>query len=266
MDFCKGMMSDCFDDVGLPDEIEERSKIGQDKASGGRRKEDIEREKRRDKHTFKGFSMARRWTIMLYACGFSRISWRWNAHQTSFHMAGYDISYFHIAGYDISYREKKETMNIMRIEYHLNTLEHRNVRGEMEMINSLIYSIAWDGKDNAAYGIGRSHTLSELEILKGFRFKTGTETPTLSFGNSLLYGADWNNTQLNPAISYLHEPFERRFSLALDIAEVFKPFLVDRVIFKLVNMNMLCDNDFVSDLNACLLNERGRSLLRNGRG
>ena len=34
------------------------------------------------------------------------------------------------------------------------------------------------------------------------------------------------------------------------------PFLVDRVIFKLVNM--LCDNDFVSDLNACLLNERGR--------
>ncbi|MCW7078366.1 MAG: hypothetical protein OCU22_04470 [Canidatus Methanoxibalbensis ujae] len=57
-------------------------------------------------------------------------------------MAGYDISYFHIAGYDISYREKKETMNIMRIEYYLNTLEHRNVRGEMEMINSLIYSIA----------------------------------------------------------------------------------------------------------------------------
>ncbi|MCW7078367.1 MAG: CRISPR-associated endonuclease Cas1 [Canidatus Methanoxibalbensis ujae] len=71
---------------------------------------------------------------------------------------------------------------------------------------------------------------------------------------------------MNPAISYLHEPFERRFSLALDIAEVFKPFLVDRVIFKLVNMNMLCDNDFVSDLNACLLNERGRSLLRNGGG
>jgi len=60
MDFCEGMMSDCFDDVGLPDEIEERSKIRQDKASGGRRKGDIKREKRRDKHAFKGFSMARR--------------------------------------------------------------------------------------------------------------------------------------------------------------------------------------------------------------
>ena len=118
--------------------------------------------------------------------------------------------------HEISYREKKETMNIMRIEHYQNTLEHRNVRGEMEMINSLIYSIAWDWKDNAAYGIGRSHTLSELEMLEGFRFcwlkqhaaESCDKLFAWAFGGSFLY----------------------TFSLALDIAEVFKPFLVDRVI------------------------------------
>ena len=37
-------------------------------------------------------------------------------------------------------------------------------------------------------------------------------------------------TQLNPTISYLHEPGSRRFSLSLDIAEIFKPLLMDNLI------------------------------------
>jgi CRISPR-associated protein Cas1 len=39
-------------------------------------------------------------------------------------------------------------------------------------------------------------------------------------------------TQLNPTVSYLHEPSQRRFSLALDLSEIFKPLIVDRVIFR----------------------------------
>ena len=42
-------------------------------------------------------------------------------------------------------------------------------------------------------------------------------------------------TQLNPTISYLHEPSERRFSLCLDIAEIFKPIIADRLIFSMLN-------------------------------
>ena len=34
------------------------------------------------------------------------------------------------------------------------------------------------------------------------------------------------HTAINPTISYLHEPSERRFSLALDMAEIFKPVFV----------------------------------------
>ncbi len=67
------------------------------------------------------------------------------------------------------------------------------------------------------------------------------------------------NTQLNPTISYLHEPSERRFSLALDLSEIFKPFLVDRLIFYLVNKKMITKKDFNQDLHCCLLNDKGRN-------
>jgi CRISPR-associated protein Cas1 len=85
----------------------------------------------------------------------------------------------------------------------------------------------------------------------------------ISFGNSLLYSTiltEIYNTQLNPTISYLHEPFERRFSLALDLSEIFKPLLVDRVIFKLVNKKIIDEKHFVKELNGILLNEDGRRL------
>jgi CRISPR-associated protein Cas1 len=69
----------------------------------------------------------------------------------------------------------------------------------------------------------------------------------LSFGNSLLYAATLSElyvTQLNPTISYLHEPSQRRFSLALDIAEIFKPLIVDRTIFRVLNRGELDESDF----------------------
>jgi len=83
----------------------------------------------------------------------------------------------------------------------------------------------------------------------------------ISFGNSMVYStvlSEIYNTQLNPTVSYLHEPSERRFSLALDLSEIFKPILVDRLIFYLVNKRMLSEDDFEKDLNYCLLNDKGR--------
>ena len=84
----------------------------------------------------------------------------------------------------------------------------------------------------------------------------------ISFGNSMMYSTvltEIYNTQLNPTISYLHEPFERRFSLSLDLSEIFKPSFVDRLIFYLVNKRMITKKDFNQDLNCCLLNDSGRN-------
>ena len=83
----------------------------------------------------------------------------------------------------------------------------------------------------------------------------------ISFGNSMMYSTvltELYNTQLNPTISYLHEPSERRFSLSLDLSEIFKPIFVDRLIFYMVNKRMLSKKDFNEDLNCCLLNDKGR--------
>lgn len=83
----------------------------------------------------------------------------------------------------------------------------------------------------------------------------------ISFGNSLVYAnivSAIRATALDPAVSFLHEPGERRYSLALDIADLFKPLLADRVIFRVVNRNQLGLEDFEDDINSCLLNERGR--------
>ena len=83
----------------------------------------------------------------------------------------------------------------------------------------------------------------------------------ISFGNMMCYSECLRSifqTQLDPTISYLHEPGERRYSLSLDISEIFKPILVDRVIFKVLNKNMLSSKDFDDKLNRIVLKEAGK--------
>jgi len=83
----------------------------------------------------------------------------------------------------------------------------------------------------------------------------------ISFGNMMCYSQvlrSIHQTQLNPTISFLHSPGERRYSLALDVAEIFKPILIDRVIFKVLNKKEVQRNDFESGLNRVLLKEKGR--------
>ena len=82
----------------------------------------------------------------------------------------------------------------------------------------------------------------------------------ISFGNSLLYTTTLSeiyHTYLHPSISFLHEPRERRFSLACDLADIFKPLIVSRTIFKLVNTNMINKKHFRKDVGV-YLNEKGR--------
>ena len=83
----------------------------------------------------------------------------------------------------------------------------------------------------------------------------------ISFGNSIMYTTvlgEIYKTQLDPTISYLHEPSTKRFSLSLDIAEIFKPLIVDSVIFAMINKKMIKKNDFSIENDICYLNECGK--------
>lgn len=106
------------------------------------------------------------------------------------------------------------------------------------------------------------------KILRNFEMSGRSKQPPLnevnalvSFGNMMCYSQCIRaiyQTQLNPTISFLHSPGYRRFSLSLDIAEIFKPILVDRVIFKVLNKGMLKKSDFDTKLNRILLKDSGK--------
>ncbi len=83
----------------------------------------------------------------------------------------------------------------------------------------------------------------------------------ISFGNALLYTVVLSQiyrTPLNPTVSFLHEPGTRRFSLALDIAEIFKPLIVDKMIFKLINKQMITETDLMKEVGYAYLKEAAR--------
>lgn len=102
-----------------------------------------------------------------------------------------------------------------------------------------------------------------------FKFETRTIRPPknmfnalLSFGNSLVYSTVLSEiyaTHLDPTISFLHELYDRRFSLSLDVSEVFKPLLSDRVILHLLMRREIGPESFDSGLGGVLLNDNGRT-------
>ncbi len=86
----------------------------------------------------------------------------------------------------------------------------------------------------------------------------------ISFVNSLIYTtvlSEIYKTQLNPTISFLHEPASKRFSLALDIAEIFKPLIGDRMIFSLLNKNQITENDFEKESEYLYLKENAKKII-----
>ena len=83
----------------------------------------------------------------------------------------------------------------------------------------------------------------------------------ISYVNTIIYTrvlSETYKTQLNPTISYLHEPSERRFSLCLDIAEIFKPIIADRLIFSMLNKRQITEKGFEEGLNFTYIKDEAR--------
>ncbi|TGX81133.1 type I-B CRISPR-associated endonuclease Cas1 [Palleniella muris] len=107
-------------------------------------------------------------------------------------------------------------------------------------------------------------------IINDFEMGTRTKRPPqnevnalISFGNMMCYTICLraiSQTQLNPTLSFLHTPGERRYSLCLDISEIFKPIIVDRTIFKVLNKREIQANHFDNKIGRCLLNNAGKKI------
>lgn len=108
-----------------------------------------------------------------------------------------------------------------------------------------------------------------------FRFEKCTRRPPknkfnslLQFGNAVLYNYiahEIQKTALDIRVGFLHATTTRAKTLNLDIAEIFKPLLVDRTVLSLINKGALSDDDFITlDSGAVLLNAKGKDIFLNG--
>ncbi|NRO49668.1 CRISPR-associated endonuclease Cas1 [Lactobacillus helveticus] len=115
------------------------------------------------------------------------------------------------------------------------------------------------------YASWQSVFIPDVDFSKRVRRPPDNMVNTLiSFLNGLMYTTCLSEiyvTQLNPTISYLHSPMDRRFSLCLDISEIFKPMIVDRLIFSLINKNMISEEDFNKESNYCYLSEKSKRII-----
>lgn len=106
---------------------------------------------------------------------------------------------------------------------------------------------------------------------KSFDFKNRNRRPPLdpinaliSYGNTILYSyvaKKIYKSKLDIRIGFLHATNKRRESLNLDIAEIFRPIIVDKVIFSLINRHEIKEDIHFKYIdNACYLNDLGRKI------
>jgi CRISPR-associated protein Cas1 len=160
-------------------------------------------------------------------------------------------------------------------------LRYYNSRGKdldehMSDIDSLRKQIPSQSSINSLMGIeGNIHKVyyktwpiiinQEIEFEKRVKRPPDNIINTLiSYVNSLIYTTVLSqiyHTQLNPTISYLHAAGNKRFSLSLDIAEIFKPLIGDRMIFSLLNKNQIQEKHFTKELNYLHLTKEGSQII-----
>ena len=152
----------------------------------------------------------------------------------------------------------------------------KDVQAYMDVIESLRKQIAKAGSIQELMGyegnIRKTYYSAWTKIIdQEIEFEKRVKNPPdnmintlISFVNTLIYTkvlGEIYQTQLNPTISYLHEPGDRRFSLSLDIAEIFKPILGDRLIFSLLNRNQITQKSFTKGLNYLHLTKEASKII-----
>ena len=168
-------------------------------------------------------------------------------------------------------------INIYEVLYHYYKHDKKAVKLVLDWIKNVFYKsvencdsvnslMAFEGELWLRFYGAFKYFLPE-DFLMNKRVKRPPDNPInamISFGNTLLYTKTISTiyrTHLEQRISFLHEPSESRFSLSLDISEVFKPVIVYKTIFDLVNNRKIqVDKHFEKKLNYCLLNEEGRKI------
>lgn len=215
-----------------------------------------------------------------------------------FNYYGYYIGSFYPREHlNSGYMILKQAEHYLDMEKRLNLAE-KFVLGAIENIKKVLIYYNNRGKElseiiskiqNIAKKIPNCSSADELMAMEGnirdyyyqsfdiildnehFIFEKRTKKPPknrintlISFANSLVYTtclSEIYQTHLDPRIGYLHATNFRRFTLNLDVAEVFKPIIADRVIFSIVNKGIIKPQHFEKKLDGIVLNDKGKQIL-----
>ena len=176
--------------------------------------------------------------------------------------------------------KKLETAAIHNIRANVRYYNKRKNKNLEELISSLNQGIA---------DVQTCKTVNELLLVEGrcrqlyyqgfntilnddtFTFTGRSRRPPrdeinalLSFGNTILYNrmqqVIWK-TQLDARIGIFHAANRRHFSLNLDFADLFKPIIIDRIIFSLINRHQITKDLFERHTNgAVYLNNHAKKI------
>ena len=148
------------------------------------------------------------------------------------------------------------------LEENINEMEEKlNLLSIQDNIEDLM---ALEGQTKQLYYQSFNKIIDNTD----FTFEGRTRRPPkdyintlISFANSMIYNyvlSEIYQTHLDPRIGYLHTSNFRRFSLNLDVAEIFKPVIGDRTIFSVINKQIITGKDFEKDLYGMSLKDNGR--------
>lgn len=150
------------------------------------------------------------------------------------------------------------------VELHKIMQKIENYLNEIESCVSPEQLMALEGNAREQYYKAFDYIINN----DNFAFERRTRRPPqnrlnalISFGNSILYTvclSEIYKTHLDPRIGFLHATNFRRFSLNLDIAEIFKPIIIDRVILSLINKKIIKASHFVDSIMGLVLTDKGR--------
>ncbi len=139
-----------------------------------------------------------------------------------------------------------DALNTIRYDYIKNVEE---LRGHEAVMWKLFYE-------------GIRNIIKKFEFTKReYHPPKGEINAMISFGNMLLYSEVFSiikEVGLLPEIGFLHESNEKRYTLAIDISEMFKPVLVFSTIIYLTNKKLINERDFVNEAGYTFLNEEGK--------
>ncbi|MBE7547781.1 MAG: type I-B CRISPR-associated endonuclease Cas1 [Candidatus Kuenenia stuttgartiensis] len=145
---------------------------------------------------------------------------------------------------------------------YINGIE--DILSKLEEQESIEKAMAIEGQIKQLYYNAFNCIIDDPE----FSFERRTKRPPrdflntlISFSNSVIYSyvlSEIYQTHLDPRIGFLHTTNFRRFTLNLDVAEIFKPVIGDRTIFAVLNKKIITENDFEKQLNGILLKDSAR--------